>query len=324
MKNGFQSLFGLVAVCLLFSPYGFGEDREQILKKAEAGNAVAQLELGWMYEKGEGAPQDDSEAVKWYGMAAEQGLASAQCNLGIFYMEGRGVQHDKPVALEWFHKAARQGHSLAHYNLGLAYLAGDGVPQDQAEAIRWIRKAADGKELEVQNDTEGFYKSIHSSPWALSRPGRIAEQGYPVAQNHLGSIYDLGTGVEQDFSEAFKWYRKAAQQGYAKAERNLANLYQTGHGIAQDSAEALKWFRRAAKHGDSQSQNYLGTIFAMGTGVPKDIVEALKWFILSADTGDEHEVQNRGYLVRFMSLEQIAESEQLARELMEVEAFTAL
>ena len=48
MKNGFQSLFGLVAVCLLFSPYGFGEDREQMLKKAEAGNAVAQLELGWM------------------------------------------------------------------------------------------------------------------------------------------------------------------------------------------------------------------------------------------------------------------------------------
>ena len=33
---------------------------------AEQGNASAQNNLGWMYYKGQGVPQDYAEAVKWY------------------------------------------------------------------------------------------------------------------------------------------------------------------------------------------------------------------------------------------------------------------
>ena len=42
---------------------------------AEAGDEVAQYNLGIMYENGEGVPQDYKEAVKWYRLAAEQGYA---------------------------------------------------------------------------------------------------------------------------------------------------------------------------------------------------------------------------------------------------------
>ena len=45
---------------------------------AEQGNALAQYELGFMYDQGQGVRQDDAEAVKWYGLAAEQGYAGAQ------------------------------------------------------------------------------------------------------------------------------------------------------------------------------------------------------------------------------------------------------
>ena len=31
--------------------------------------------LGLMYDSGEGVPEDDKEAVKWYRLAAEQGNA---------------------------------------------------------------------------------------------------------------------------------------------------------------------------------------------------------------------------------------------------------
>ena len=48
---------------------------------AEQGDAVAQSNLGVMYEKGKGVTQDYAEAVKWYRKAAEQGNASAQLNL---------------------------------------------------------------------------------------------------------------------------------------------------------------------------------------------------------------------------------------------------
>ena len=41
-------------------------------KAAEQGLADAQSNLGWMYERGEGVPQDYAEAVKRYRLASEQ------------------------------------------------------------------------------------------------------------------------------------------------------------------------------------------------------------------------------------------------------------
>ena len=45
---------------------------------AEQGDVNAQLNLALMYYNGEGVPQDDKTAVKWYTLAAEQGYAKAQ------------------------------------------------------------------------------------------------------------------------------------------------------------------------------------------------------------------------------------------------------
>jgi len=45
-------------------------------KAAEQGHALAQTNLGFMYEKGDGVPKDAAEAVKWYRKATEQGLLS--------------------------------------------------------------------------------------------------------------------------------------------------------------------------------------------------------------------------------------------------------
>ena len=45
----------------------------------------AQNSLSLMYANGEGVPEDDAEAVKWYRLAADQGDAYAQFNLGVMY-----------------------------------------------------------------------------------------------------------------------------------------------------------------------------------------------------------------------------------------------
>ena len=42
---------------------------------AEQGDALAQFNLGRMYATGEGVPQDDAAAVRWYRLAADQGIA---------------------------------------------------------------------------------------------------------------------------------------------------------------------------------------------------------------------------------------------------------
>ena len=61
------------------------------------------------YTNGEGVPEDDSEAVKWYRKAAEQGNASAQFNLGIKYANGEGVPEDDSEAVKWYRRGRRAG-----------------------------------------------------------------------------------------------------------------------------------------------------------------------------------------------------------------------
>ena len=90
----------LVPALMLVVPWVLAQDSEkfqEVLSRAEQGDAVAQFNLGVMYGRGEGVPEDDAEAVKWYRKAAEQGLASTQFELGVMYYMGEGVQSVTPV-----------------------------------------------------------------------------------------------------------------------------------------------------------------------------------------------------------------------------------
>ena len=73
-------LFLVALVVLLGHQSGFSEsqDIDQLRKAADQGDALAQYNLGVAYAAGEGVPEDDREAVKWYRKAADQGLGLAQ------------------------------------------------------------------------------------------------------------------------------------------------------------------------------------------------------------------------------------------------------
>ena len=75
----------LLTLLFMLSLSGCSNDSEfdETLEKAQRGDANAQYNLGWMYANGEGVPEDDTEAVKWYRLAAEKGHASAQANLDL-------------------------------------------------------------------------------------------------------------------------------------------------------------------------------------------------------------------------------------------------
>jgi TPR repeat protein len=69
-----------------------------------------------MYRNGEGVPEDDKQAVKWYRLAAEQGHASAQYNLGFMYSNGEGVPEDDKQAVKWYRLASEQARKII-YNI---------------------------------------------------------------------------------------------------------------------------------------------------------------------------------------------------------------
>ena len=66
-----------------------------------------------MYDNGLGVPQDHKEAVKLYRIAAEQGITSAQLNLGYMYQAGQGVLQDYVLAHMWWNIAGSNGDKNA-------------------------------------------------------------------------------------------------------------------------------------------------------------------------------------------------------------------
>ena len=78
-------------------------------KAALKGHVNAQLNLGYMYGKGEGVKRDDTEAFHWYRKAAESGHPNAQFNLGVIYAKGRGVSSNIEEARIWYRLADEQG-----------------------------------------------------------------------------------------------------------------------------------------------------------------------------------------------------------------------
>ena len=73
-----------------------------------------------------------------------------------------------------------------------------------------------------------------------------ADQGDAQAQCALGLKYDMGEGVEQDFTKAAAWYSKAANQGLAYAQCNLGSMYDEGVGVKQCYDTAVQWYKKAA------------------------------------------------------------------------------
>ena len=112
--------------------------QERHFREAEAGDVLAQVELGDRYRKRE----DWERAFGWYRRAAEQGNAFAMYRLAFLYYHGKGVPKNDRRAFEWMHQSAREGEPGAQYNLGVFFLWGVGTPVERALGLRWLERAA--------------------------------------------------------------------------------------------------------------------------------------------------------------------------------------
>jgi hypothetical protein len=112
-----------------------------------------------------------------------------------------------------------------------------------------------------------------------------AERGDARAEANLGRLYSHGQGVQQDYVEALRWYRKAAEQGDTNGENGLAYMYSNGQGVPQDYPEALIWYLKAAEQGDAKAENAIALLYSQGQGVPQGYAEALRWYHKATDQG---------------------------------------
>jgi len=213
--------------------------------------------------KGDGVPQDYSQAAEYMRQAAEAGYALAQNDLGVYYAKGLGVKQDYAEAAKWYRKAADQGDPLAEYSLGRICLEGRGVPTNVVESLAWYKKAADQNQPDALLALGYLYFEGHEgirADWreALHWFQKAVAAGRAGALNSIGFMYEHGgTGVDQDLSQALNSYRDAANRNDAEGQMNLGRLYYEGLGVKTDYAEAYKWFYLAHSNGSGIANHYL-------------------------------------------------------------------
>ena len=124
------------------------EDLASLITKADQGDAVAQHNLGLKYHTGEGVPQDDEEAVRWYRLAADQGLAVAQSMLSFMYAAGRGVPQDDTLAHMWCNLAASNStgdtrdSAVKNRDLIAKEMSPESIAEAQRLASEWKPKSS--------------------------------------------------------------------------------------------------------------------------------------------------------------------------------------
>ena len=130
------------------------------------------------------------------------------------------------------------------------------------------------------------------------------------------SVTVTSCGGQLDYTVWSPQLLEEAEGGDALAQHQLGMIYSFGQGVPNDEKEAMKWYRKAADQGYVMAQHSIGYAYRTGLGVLKDYVTAYAWYSLSAFNGNEKGQENRDRLAKEMTPEQIAEAQELSKELL--------
>jgi tetratricopeptide (TPR) repeat protein len=120
-------------------------------------------------------------------------------------------------------------------------------------------------------------------------------------------MYVYGEGVDQNYEEALKWYKKAANQGHGEASIMLGQMYYSGDGVAQNKKEALKWYQKGAEQGYTDAIYNLGVLYGNRekevSESPAFTTSATKKVLVSIDYMSDELVRKYDSIAEFIEFE---------------------
>jgi uncharacterized protein len=130
-----------------------------------------------------------------------------------------------------------------------------------------------------------------------------------------GSVTEAADAWDRgDYVGAMRVYRALADRGNPEAQHKIGTMYQNGWGVPQNYGQAVKWFESAANGGNPDAQKSLGFMFLYGRGVQQDRVTAQMWFIVASSAGNGSAAFAANLAAAEMSPEQVAEASDRARQ----------
>lgn len=80
----------------------------------------------------------------------------------------------------------------------------------------------------------------------------------------IGICYEMGIGVEENETEAFKYYTLAANNGNTMSMYRTGLCHYNGVGVKQNLQEAFRWFNDAAGNENIHACYYVGKMLMYG------------------------------------------------------------
>lgn len=197
----------------------------EIIKKAEQGDAAAQLEYARLLKtKGNGVEQNWQKAVEMLQSASDKGNVDALWELGSMYEFADHIAQNESKAIELYRKSAEAGSPIGMYMLAHCYQHGIAIEEN----------------LTVSD-------SLYTQ--AFNALMRLAPEEDIYVLNFVGSAYYWGDGVAVDRKKAFEYYLISARKGNPETQYKIGNCYETGQGTDKDAEQALYWYRESAAQG---------------------------------------------------------------------------
>ncbi len=297
----------------------FLQQSYQFIKlEADMGDAVSTHILGTYYYYGFYVQRYIFTAIDWFKKAADLGYSDAQYMLGMIYETiGEDTSNAQEQARKYYELAAKQDHPYALYALGIWAIELEHYKQaefylERTANQQYALAAYTLAKILDEHDPKHPRKALE---WFMV----AAKQGHIEAAYYVGLYYQNGKGVEQNISEAIKWYEKAAikndrdalyhlamilirledkewttifellmraaKQNHPNAQYNLAVMYQKGDGVEVNVEQSIYWYEKAAQAGLPNAQYNLGMIYYEGRLVDKDEEKARSLWQQAAKQG---------------------------------------
>lgn len=271
-----------------------------VIRKARAGDAASQLELGRLHLKGghglaanihaallwlgKAADQGYAEAwqligthispehagntpdlIRWYEMAANDGSAPAQTKLAKILLSRTPSATNNTIAIGLLRSAAAKGDAVALTELGVRYLVGQGKYGDieaVGEAVDLLEQAyAAGEIIAARHLADHFWQSGNPDLSRLWYSRCVNLQDVELCYR-FGLLSALLGGSGMDYL-----YR-AAEAGHPLACEELGLRYalgcrnDSGGGLGSRSfKKAVRWLERAASLGSGKACFFLALLY---------------------------------------------------------------
>lgn len=257
-------------------------------KEANAGNALAQHELGIRYILGEGVPADTAKGAYWIQKAADQHLPGASYNYGILLNNGWGVAWSPFSAFKYFLDAANDYMPQAEYLIGLEYTDDLLVKRDWGKAYYWIKRASeDGFEpakkilkdlvshvdLSNVDTTQNIIQDTSSA--VKNNKAKSKNLNTSTLSSSIGLVFiDFNTLKDTSMKITNKMLvEDLLHEGNEKLDSVLNITSKNDTSITLDSSKA-KMLIQFADDGSPEALTILGRMYELGIYFPKNLIEA--------------------------------------------------